>query len=103
LVEARDAQHPFFARGWLRSQWLPACWCSRSLLAISGGGPKGSTDVDRIDDIGNPAASGYERWLLVHHPVVDSPRLVIARIARLQQLARKRGRNPGNSLRNGRP
>jgi hypothetical protein len=39
-------------------------------------------DLDHIDDIGNPAASGYERWLLVHHPVVDSPRLVIARIAR---------------------
>jgi hypothetical protein len=59
-------------------------------------------DLDRIDDIGNPAASGYERWLLVHHPVVDSPRLVIARIARPQQLARKRGRNPENRLRNGR-
>jgi ABC-type phosphonate transport system ATPase subunit len=59
-------------------------------------------DVDRIDDIGNPAASGYERRLLVHHPVVDSPRLIIGPITGPQQLTRKCGRNPGNSLRNGR-
>jgi hypothetical protein len=59
-----------------------------------------ASDFDRIDDIGNSTASSDECWLLVHHAVVDSPRLIIARITRPQQLTRKRGRNPGNCLRN---
>jgi hypothetical protein len=59
-----------------------------------------ASDVDRIDDIGNSTAAGDERRLLVHHAVVDSPGFVIARLVRPQQLARKRRRDAGNSLRN---
>ena len=57
--------------------------------------------IDGIDDIGNPAASGDQCRSFINHPVVDPPRVVVARVARLEQQTRKGDGNLGYGLSNG--
>ena len=48
-----------------------------------------AAELDGIDDIGHAAAAGDQRRALVHQAVMDPSRIVIARIAGLQQLPRE--------------
>ena len=46
-----------------------------------------ASKLDSVDDVRGPAALGDQRRPFVHHAVVDTPRGVVARVARLEQQA----------------
>ena len=55
-------------------------------------------EIDGIDDVGHAAASGNQCRALVDQTVVDLPRVLVARVRRLQELAREGGGKFGAAL-----
>jgi hypothetical protein len=53
--------------------------------------PIASSEIDRINNVGYPGASGYKSRTLVNHPVPYTASFVVSIIARLNQLAAQPG------------
>ncbi len=79
-VHRREIDHQPVVDGAESGAVVPAAADGDEQVVVAG-------EVDRGDDVGDVGALGDERRVLVDHRVVDRARLVVARIAGLDELA----------------